>query len=168
MARVARPSGWRTLVPLATAALFSACGGGGNEAVDDTDAPLTAGVDRVHALVASATSPNCLRVPAAGAPTGQRQVRDFGALPDDNGDDTDAIQRALDAMRAGETLVFSPGRYLISRSLRVHHPGITITGANATIHATNPNDQALIIEADNTTVSSLTFTAVTDVRRSAA
>ena len=168
MAQATRRSGWRTLAPLATAALISACGGGGNEAVDDTDTPLTAGVDRAQALVASATSPNCLRVPAAGTPTGQRQVRDFGALPDDNRDDTDAIQRALDAMRAGETLVFSPGRYLISRSLRVHHPGITITGANATIHATNPNDQALIIEADNTTVSSLTFTAVTDVRRSAA
>ena len=129
---------------------------------------LPAGVDRVHAFVATATSPNCLRVPAVATQRGQRQVRDFGALPDDNRDDTDAIQRALDAMRAGETLVFSPGRYQISRSLRVRNPGITITGANATIHATNPDDQALVIEADNTTVSSLTFTAVTDVRRSAA
>lgn len=168
MAQVARRSGWRTLAPLATAALVSACGGGGNEAVDDTDTALPAGVDRVHALVASATSPNCLRVPAVATPTGQRQVRDFGALPDDNRDDTDAIQRALDALRAGQTLVFSPGRYQISRSLHVRNPGITITGTNATIHATNPDDQALVIEADNTTVSSLTFTAVTDVRRSAA
>jgi hypothetical protein len=50
----------------------------------------------------------------------------------------------------------------------VRHPGITITGAGATIHATNPDNQALVIEADGTTVSSLTFTAVTDVRRSAA
>ena len=168
MAQIAHRSGWRTIAPLATAALVSACGGGGNEAVDDTDTALPAGVDRVHALVASATSPNCLRVPAAATPTGQHQVRDFGALPDDNRDDTDAIQRALDALRAGQTLVFSPGRYLISHSLRVRNPGITITGPNATIHATNPDDQALRIEADNTTVSSLTFTAVTDVRRSAA
>ena len=44
----------------------------------------------------------------------------------------------------------------------------TITGPNATIHATNPDDQAPRIDADNTTVSSLTFTAVTNVRRSAA
>ncbi|HET7524426.1 MAG TPA: glycosyl hydrolase family 28-related protein [Burkholderiaceae bacterium] len=95
-------------------------------------------------------------------------MRDFGALPDDNRDDTDAIQHALDSLKAGETLVFSPGRYLINRSLRVRNPGITITGPNATIHATNPDNQALVIEADNTTVSSLTFTAVTDVRRSAA
>jgi Pectate lyase superfamily protein len=167
VAQVARRSGWRTLAPLATAALVSACGGEGNEAVDDTDIALPAGVDRVHALVSSATSPNCFRVPGMATPS-QRQVRDFGALPDDNRDDTDAIQRALDALRAGQTLVFSPGRYQISRSLRVRNPGITITGANATIHATNPDDQALIIQADNTTVSSLTFTAVTDVRRSAA
>lgn len=167
MAQVARRLGWRTLASLATAALVSACGGGGDEAVDDTDTPLTAGGDRVHALITSATSPNCWRVPATSTSTGQRQVRDFGALPDDNRDDTDAIQRALDAMKAGETLVFSPGRYLISRSLRVRHPGIKITGPNATIHATNPDDQALFIEADNTTVSSLTFTAVTDKRRPA-
>ncbi|HEU5296942.1 MAG TPA: glycosyl hydrolase family 28-related protein, partial [Burkholderiaceae bacterium] len=136
--------------------------------MDDTDTATTAGVDRADALVASATSPYCLRVPAATTPPGQRQVRDFGALPDDNQDDTDEIQRALDTLRAGQTLVFSPGRYLISRSLHVRNPGITITGAGATIHATNPDDQALRIEADNTTVSSLTFTAVTDVRRSAA
>jgi hypothetical protein len=94
-------------------------------------------------------------------------VRDFGAVPDDERDDTDAIQRALDAMKPGDTLVFAPGRYLISRSVRVRNPGVTITGPNAIIHATNPDDQALRIEADNTTVSSLTFTAVTDGRRSA-
>jgi len=156
------------LAPLLAAALISACGGAGDDAVDDTDMPLPDGVDRVQALGASATSPNCFRVPAAATPTGQRQVRDFGALPDDDRDDTDAIQHALDALRAGQTLVFSPGRYLISRSLRVRNPGITITGAGATIHATNPDSQALVIEADGTTVSSLTFTAVTDVRRSAA
>src|SRR5262245_17705032 len=166
-AQVARRSGWRMLAPLAAAALISACGGAGDEAVDDTDTPLPNGVDRVQALVASATSPYCLRVPAATTPPGQRQARDFGALPDDNRDDTDAIQRALDTLRAGQTLVFSPGRYQISRSLRVRNPGITITGAGATIHATNPDNQALVIEADNTTVSSLTFTAVTDGRRSA-
>src|SRR5215831_7946887 len=158
----------RMVTPLAVAALISACGGGGNEAADDTDSAMPAGGDRVHALATSATSPNCLRVPAAPTPPGQRQVSDFGALPDDNRDDTAAIQRALDSLRAGQTLVFSPGRYQISHSLHVRNPGITITGPNATIHATNPDDQALVIEADNTTVASLTFTAVTDVRRSAA
>src|SRR5258705_17399 len=117
---------------------------------------------------AAAISRNCFRGPAMACERGTRQVRFFGALHDDNRYDSAAIQRALDAMRAGETLVFSPGRYQISRSLRVRNPGITITGANATIHATNPDNQALVIEADNTTVSSLTFTAVTDVRRSAA
>ena len=168
MAQVTRRSGWRTLAPLATAALISACGGGGNETVDDTDAPLTAGVDRVHALVASATSPNCLRVPAYPQALQARQVRDFGAIPDDARDDTDAIQRALDAMQAGQTLIFAPGRYLISHSLHVRRPGVTLMGPKAVIHATNPDDQALLIEADNTTVASLSFTAVTQGRRTMA
>lgn len=110
----------------------------------------------------------CARVPVAARPASVRQVRDFGAVPDDDGDDTDAIQRAFDAMKPGDTLEFSPGRYLISRSIRVRRPGVTVTGSNATIHATNPDDQALLIQADNTTVSSLTFTAVTQGRRSAA
>jgi len=175
-----RPAGWRIGLSVALIFLNAACGGGGNEPVaDDTPA---AGVDTGAPSAAPGApsavpgAPNavpasynyCTRVPLAARQTGQRQVRDFGAVPDDDRDDTDAIQRALDAMKPGETLVFGPGRYLISRSIRVRQPGVTVTGPNAIIHATNPDNQALLIEADNTTVSSLTFTAVTQGRRSAA
>ncbi len=94
-------------------------------------------------------------------------MRSFGAKPNDNVDDTDEIQKALDTLKPGETLFFPSGRYLTSKSLKVRRPGITITGESATLHATNPDDLALIIQADDTTVSSLTFTAITDGRRSA-
>ena len=118
-------------------------------------------------VTVEAVSQYCARVPALPKALQARQVVDFGAVPDDDRDDTDAIQRALDAMQPGQTLIFAPGRYLISRSLSVRRPGVTILGPNATIHATNPDDQSLLIQADNTTVASLTFTAVTQDRRTA-
>ena len=160
------PRGWRIGLSVVFVFLNAACGGGNdNEPVVDETTP--AGVDTGEPNAAPAAYQYCTRVPAAARQTNPRQVRDFGAVPDDDRDDADAVQRALDAMKAGDTLVFAPGRYLISRSVRVRNPGVTITGPNAIIHATNPDSQALRIEADNTTVSSLTFTAVTDGRRSA-
>ena len=111
-----------------------------------------------------------MRVPAAAAlasGSARRDVRSFGAKPNDNVDDTDEIQKALDTLESGETLFFPSGRYLTSKSLKVRRPGITITGEGATLHGTNPDDLALIIQADDTTVSSLTFTAITDGRRNA-
>ena len=118
--------------------------------------------------VSAAAWQSCVRTPAA-APLGsvQRDVRSFGAKPDDNIDDSAAIQKALDTMKPGETLWFPSGRYLMNRSLLVRHPGLTISGDRATLHATNPDDLSLIIQADDTTVSSLTFTAITNGRRTA-
>jgi hypothetical protein len=71
-------------------------------------------------------------------------------------------------LRPGDTLLFDPGRYTMGHSLYVRRPGITLRGDNAVLHATNPDDQALFIEADGTTVASFTFTAVTNGRRNAA
>jgi hypothetical protein len=130
--RAQRAHSWRIGVSVAFIFLNAACGGGGGDNNDlVADDPITAGVDlgdtNAPSEVATATQ-YCTRVPLAARQAGQRQVRDFGAVPDDNRDDTDAIQHALDAMKPGETLVFSPGRYLISRTVRVRHPGITVTG----------------------------------------
>lgn len=110
---------------------------------------------------------SCARLPSQPSGAAVRSVRDFGAQADDGRDDADAIQRALDTLKAGETLRFPPGRYEIGRSVRVRRPGLTLLGDGATIHATNADDMAIQIEADNTTVASLSFTAVTSGRRSA-
>ncbi len=111
----------------------------------------------------------CATLPPPPAQEGTRRpAREFGAVPDDDGDDAPAIQRALDTLQAGEVLWFEPGRYLMGSSLRVRRAGVTLAGERAVLHATDPDDQALLIEADDTTVRSLTFTAATDGRREAA
>jgi parallel beta-helix repeat protein len=143
-----------------------ACGGGGEEA----EAAPTAGVNEPSGPASAVVAlQSCLRVPAVALSlkvgNARRDVTSFGAKPNDDGDDTDAIQKALDTLKAGETLYFPSGRYITSRSISVRQPGITITGDNATLHATNPDDMALMVQADDTTVSSLTFTAITNTRK---
>lgn len=153
---------------LCLAAGLQGCGGGsGDEAGIANDVP-----DKSAQVIPAATEPtsgdNCLRVPALPGPGGTvRSVAEFGAVPNDSGDDTIAIQRALDALKTGQTLTFPAGRYLTTRSLRVRVAGSVLDGRGATLHATNPDDQALRIEADDVTVRSFVLTALTDVRRSA-
>jgi parallel beta-helix repeat protein len=157
----------RAATVLTTILVGVACGGGG----DSAEAAPSAGVNEPPAAGSTVVSfQSCLRVPAATlalSGDSRRDVRSFGAKPNDADDDTDAIQKALDTLKPGETLYFPSGRYLTSRALSVRRPGITITGDNATLHATNPDDMALMIQADDTTVASLTFTAITNGRKSA-
>jgi parallel beta-helix repeat protein len=159
---------------LATALALQACGGGGEE--DPASSVPEAGADPAPAPAPvpepnpalAVTTEHCFVVPRMPAVSGTvRSVAEFGAVPGDSGDDTAAIQRALDGMKSGETLVFPAGRYLTNKRLRVRVPGTTLRGDGATLHATNPDDTALIVQADNTSIFSFTFTAVTDVRRGA-
>ncbi len=162
----------------------AACGGGGESAeaappavgaIDPT--PTAPGPTQPTPKPPTTGTPpdtwqSCMRVPAMAAALtvggdARRDVRSFGAKPNDDNDDSAEIQKALDSLKSGETLFFPSGRYLMNRSLRVRKPGITITGENATLHATNPDDMALFIQADDVTVASMTFTAITDGRRNA-
>lgn len=59
-------------------------------------------------------------------------VLEFGAVPDDGGDDTAAIQAAIDATRGGALLIPS-GRYLISDIVRVDHGDIVLRGEFGTV-----------------------------------
>lgn len=64
----------------------------------------------------AAADPAPLRFPEDG---GLVNVQDYGAVPDDEGDDTAAIQAALDAFPSGNRIVFlPPGVYLLSDTLR--------------------------------------------------
>ena len=87
-------------------------------------------------------------VPLMGPSGKARSVTEFGAVPDDGRDATAAIQRALDAMKPGEWLVFPPGRYVHSTRLRVQVPGVKLWGRGAHLHATNPADMAVMLMAD--------------------
>lgn len=138
----------------------------GADATPASGEPVAGDADRAFAQAVSAS---CETVPAAKSTAVQRRVTDFGAVRDDGRDDTAAIQRAMDATNSGETLVFPVGRYHISKALHVRKPGITLRGeSGAILHATNPDSMAILIEQDRTTVQGLTFTAITDRRRSAA
>lgn len=86
-------------------------------------------------------------------------------MPNDSVDDTDAIQRALNSLSPGEWLVFPPGRYIHSKSLHVKVANTVMWGEGATLHATNPSDQAVWLEADGASVYKFTLTAVTVNRR---
>lgn len=122
-----------------------------------------------HSFALGSTPSSCEKPPPSVTTAVQRSVTDYGAVRDDGRDDTAAIQRAMDATKAGETVRFPPGRYHISKSLHVRNPGMTIRGeSGAILHATNPDSMAILIEQDRTTVQGLTFTAITDKRRTSA
>lgn len=135
-------------------------------ATDEGLSEATPAVD--DQIVGAAAASSCEIVPATVPNTLSRGAREWGAVPNDSGDDTAALQRALDALSYGQGLQLESGVYRISKSLHIRKAGVTLKGAvGATIHGTNPDDQAVLIEADNVTVRNLTFTAVTDGRRSA-
>jgi hypothetical protein len=116
---------------------------------------------------AAAPQAACLDLPALpSAPPSQGvlKVTDFGAKGRDEADDTVAIQRAIDALQPGQWLVFPPGRYLHRAALVVRQRGVTLWGAGATLHATEPQSQAVVLAEDGISLFHFTLTAVTDQR----
>jgi hypothetical protein len=115
-----------------------------------------------------APAPACAVLPPLGKPPATAlDVTRFGAHGDDEREDTAAIERALASLKPGQTLVLPRGRYLHARRLSITTPNVTLWDVDATLHATNPADQALLIQASGVRVLGLTLTAVTDKRRSA-
>lgn len=102
--------------------------------------------------------------PAASAvgPTSSHTIDALaaGARGDGITDDSDAIQRALDRLEGGGTLLFPPGTYLQSRVLVVEHDDVRVEGApGATIEATREDEVAIVLRGDRTAISGLTLTA---------
>jgi len=146
------------------------------EAANPPDAALDAATDASAAGRARASAvqiaPTCSTMPAAlpalgPAPAGARSVAEFGAIPNDGKDDSDAIQRAVNSIKPGEWLVFPPGWYAQNRTIRIATPNITLWGEGAGIAATNPDDQALLIAADGVSILKFTLNAATGARQSA-
>lgn len=86
-------------------------------------------------------------------PTGQFNVRTYGALAS-GGDDTSAIQAAIDACKAagGGIVQFPPGNFRINAGLKID------TATNITLAGSGRNATSLIIGRDD--VSPITFTGV--------
>jgi hypothetical protein len=144
-------------------AVLVACGGSGNEDTaraeavqDEAAAP--------QALPSCAVLPPMPQPPAANQ---RKTVTSFGAVPNDEGDDTQAIDSALRSLREGEWLYFPPGRYKHSRSLQIRTPNVVLWGEGATLHATNPQDMAVFVRRSGVGIYHFTLTADTDKRLSA-
>lgn len=161
--RIDRGCRTRSVIGLClTASLaLTACGGGvpaldllSNSSVPYKDQRDTAASAACQVAPAMPTLPK----------SGLVRVTDYGAKPDDAIDDTAAIQRAMDDARPGDWVVFPPGRYLQSATLRLTRPQITLWGEGATVHATAPADQAIVLQADETRMYGFTLTATGDVR----
>ncbi|WP_174935623.1 right-handed parallel beta-helix repeat-containing protein [Burkholderia lata] len=75
----------------------------------------------------------------------------------DAADQADAVQRALDALRPGQRLVFMPGRYVVGRSLVVRQRHVVLSGFGATLIATDPGNQTIEMQADGTTLVGFHF-----------
>lgn len=94
-------------------------------------------------------------------------VRSFGTVGDGLADDTAALRRALAALRAGDTLRFPAGTYRHDTRLVIDTTDVTLEAQGATLHASNPADQALLIQANGVRVLGFRLTALTDHRRDA-
>jgi hypothetical protein len=75
----------------------------------------------------------------------------------DGSDQADALQTALNALQAGQTLILSPGRYTVSRSLSVAMSGVVVSGYGATLAATNPADQTIVMSGADSTLVGVTL-----------
>jgi hypothetical protein len=97
---------------------------------------------------------NCGIVPAiASVPANARFFRRDPAAADDTG----AIQSSLDALRPGDWLVFPAGTYKVGRHLSVSSAGATLIGNGVTLHFTNAQDGALVVQADNVSIYNFTL-----------
>lgn len=141
-------------------AALAACGGADN----DGEAPSPQQQPTPQLLPSCAVLPPLPQPPA----TAQRKlVTSFGAVPNDDRDDTQAIDDALRSLQEGEWLFFPPGRYMHSRSLQIRTPNVVLWGEGATLHATNPQDMALFVRRGGVGIYHFTLTADTDRRMSA-
>ena len=77
--------------------------------------------------------------------------------PGNSRDQTRVIQAALNALRPGQRLVIAPGTYVVSHSLVVKAQSVVVSGYGATLVATNPDDQSLVVNGTNATVAGLTL-----------
>ena len=132
--------------------------------VAETVAANTTPSTPVAPTAATVRVADCALAALPAIPLNALDVRAFGAVPDDGKDDTAAIQAALDALKPDQWLVFPAGRYEHKASLHVRVPGAVMWGEGATLHATNPSDQAVMLQADRASIYKFRLTAVTGRR----
>ena len=133
-------------------------------------APLTAIPATTVTESASTPAPTTTAPPvdySLGPTTPIVVVTDFGAIADDDRDDSAALQRAIDAAPAGGTVAFPAGTYVQSELLRVRTAGVRLWSADdAVIHAVNPARQAIFLQGERTSLEGFTLTTTSERRTS--
>jgi parallel beta-helix repeat protein len=93
-------------------------------------------------------------------------VRKFGAIGDGITDDSDAIERATTNVPNGEILVFPPGIYRQERSIDVTSSDVILWGYGAKLHGSNPDEYAVTLDGDRSSILGFQLTAVQNERKS--
>ncbi|MCA7952330.1 right-handed parallel beta-helix repeat-containing protein [Burkholderia seminalis] len=138
-----------TPVPPASPAEPASAASGGSPSSANPASP-------VPASTAAGTTPGAARAPTQGANSGL--VADVTVYPAANGgDQADALQKAFDSLKAGQRLVIAPGRYVVGHSLTVSVPQAVISGYGATLAATNPADQTIVMSGTGSTLVGVTL-----------
>lgn len=155
---------------------LAACGGGDGSAapasqtVAGTSTSSVAPAGAASGASAASTnsgSPAPTAAPA-GSASGTTLLLSSGAKPilvadvtvspaADGSDQADALQKAFDSLRAGQRLVIAPGRYVVGHSLAVTVPQAVISGYGATLAATNPADQTIVMSGAGSTLVGVTL-----------
>jgi len=100
-----------------------------------------------------------------GAESRIHDVTSFGAVGDGSSDDSDAIIRALAALRPGDTLVFPKGKvFRHSKVLSVTTRMVRLIGPG-TLSASNEQYSAFKVEAAEVTLDNLTFSIESTTKR---
>jgi parallel beta-helix repeat protein len=117
-----------------------------------SEARPRASVQRVADSI-SASLANCSIAAAIPSPPGSVKTFTRGPGSDDSGD----IQKAVDALREGDWLVFPAGNYSISKHVTIAVTGVTLYGKGATIKSSSADDGGLLIQADGVSVYGFTL-----------
>jgi len=86
-------------------------------------------------------------------------IRDFGAVGDGFREVADALDRAIASLPSGGTVHFPPGIYAHNAVLEIRAPNIILSGTDATLLATNPDQAAVKITGTNSGIRDLTISA---------
>ncbi len=147
---------------------LAACGGGddNNAAASQTVAGTSTSAGAASGASISSTNsgssgstgitPGATLLPSSGSKP--VLVADVTVSPAADGrDQADALQKAFDSLQAGQRLVIAPGRYVVGHSLAVNVPQAVISGYGATLAATNPADQTIVMRGTGSTLVGVTL-----------
>ncbi|MFT4309440.1 MAG: right-handed parallel beta-helix repeat-containing protein [Candidatus Woesearchaeota archaeon] len=95
-----------------------------------------------------------------------KNIADYGAIADGITDDTLAIQKALDSLEPGDTLLFNGGTHIYSDKLLINTTNVTLQGRNTTLLAANEK-QALWIASPHVKIIGFNLISDFDLPRTA-